>query len=146
VTGPRHGGWGDGEDLLRPYLGAWTAEASAAPGEADVGILRPFVLTSGRVVPADTSLEIEAQVVASQQGRVGYRELAFEQRDIVLLCHTTMSVAEVAARLRYHIGVARVLIADLAVSGHVIVRRPDVDPALDLDMIERVIRALEAIR
>jgi uncharacterized protein DUF742 len=63
-----------------------------------------------------------------------------------VLCHTTMSVAEVAARLRYHIGVARVLIADLAASGHVIVRRPDVDPALDLDMIERVIRALEAIR
>lgn len=142
----RHSGRGDGEDLLRPYVGGWTGEIAAKPGERDVAILRPFLLTSGRVVPSDTSLEIEAQVVASQQGRTSYRELAFEQRDIVLLCHTTMSVAEVAARLRYHVGVARVLIADLAASGHVIVRRPDVEPALDLDMIERVIRALEAIR
>ena len=106
-------------------------------------MLRPYLLTSGRV---DASLEIEAQVVATEQGRASYRRLTFEKRDIVLLCHAAMSVAEVAARLQYQIGVARVLIADLATSGDVLVRRPDPAPALDVAMIERVIRALEAIR
>ena len=56
-----------------------------------------------------------------------------------------MSVAEVAARLKLHIGVARVLIADLAAQGYVIVERPDL-PAHDRNLIERVIRGLEAIR
>jgi hypothetical protein len=106
-------------------------------------MLRPYLLTSGRV---DASLEIEAQVVATEQGRASYHQLTFERRDIVLLCHAAMSVAEVAARLHYQIGVARVLIADLAASGDVLVRRPDAAPALDVAMIERVIRALEAIR
>jgi hypothetical protein len=111
-----------------------------------VAILRPYLQTAGRVVPVDATLEIEAQVVATDQGRAAYHYLAFEKRDIVLLCHTAMSVAEVATRLRYQIGVTRVLIADLAASGDVLVRRPEAQPALDLAMIERVIRALEAIR
>jgi hypothetical protein len=108
-----------------------------------VAILRPYLLTSGRV---DATLEIEAQVVATDKGRAWYQRLTFEKRDIVLLCHAAMSVAEVATRLQYQIGVARVLIADLAASGDVFVRRPEAEPALDIAMIERVIRALEAIR
>jgi hypothetical protein len=56
-----------------------------------------------------------------------------------------MSVAEVAAILGLHIGVARVLVADLAELGYVILRRPKAQPSQDIDMIERVIRGLEAI-
>ena len=57
-----------------------------------------------------------------------------------------LAVAEIAAQLGLHIGVARVLVADLAASGYVIVRRPGTTLANDLDTIERVIRGLEAIR
>jgi hypothetical protein len=142
MTGPAQG---DGEQLIRPYVADWSAPAQAPSRHPDVAILRPFLQTAGRVGPADPTLELEAQVVASQRGRTSYKQLAFERRDIVALCHSTMSVAEVAARLEYHIGVARVLIADLRASGHLLVRRPSVEPARDLDMIERVIRALEAI-
>jgi hypothetical protein len=133
----------DGQHLIRPYMRDRPGPA-AAPGERDVAILRPFLLTAGRV--AQAPLELEAQVVATQLGRTSYHQLAFERRDIVVLCHTAMSVAEVAARLQYHVGVARVLIADLHASGHVLVRRPDADPVHDLATIEKVIRALEAIR
>jgi len=42
--------------------------------------------------------------------------------------------------------VARVLVADLAELGYVILRRPKAQPSQDIDMIERVIRGLEAIR
>jgi hypothetical protein len=136
---------GDGEGLIRPFVADFSARGPAPARHPEVPILRPFLQTSGRVEPADPTLELEAQVVASQQGRTFYRQLAFERRDIVALCHTTMSVAEVAARLEYQIGVARVLIADLNASGHLLVRRPSIEPMRDLVMIERVIRALEAI-
>jgi hypothetical protein len=134
------------DGLIRPYGQGAPPPRRPEPRAADVAMLRPYLLTSGRVVPVDRNLEIEAQVVASEYGRVAYPHLAFEQRDIVELCHTALSVAEVAALLRYHIGVARVLIADLAASGHLVLRRPGPAPGHDLAMIERVIRGLEAIR
>jgi uncharacterized protein DUF742 len=113
--------------------------------DPDVTLLRPYLLTSGRAQPVDHTLEIEAQVVTSQLGAASHPRLTFERRDIVALCRTTMSVAEVAAMLGLHIGVARVLVADLAALGYVVVRRPAGRLSQDLGMIERVIRGLEAI-
>jgi hypothetical protein len=133
-------------ELIRPYASAGPNLGAREATDPDTELLRPYLLTDGRVEPADGTLEIEAQVVASELGYASYAQLAFEHRDIVRLCGTTMSVAEVAARLGYHIGVAKVLIADLAARGHLVVRRPNARSALDLNIIERVIRGLEAIR
>ncbi|MEU8631473.1 DUF742 domain-containing protein [Amycolatopsis sp. NPDC048633] len=107
-------------------------------------LLRPYLMTSGRAQPVDQSLEIEAQVMTSRLGAASHPKLTFERQEIVSLCRNTMSVAEVAAMLGLHIGVARVLVADLAELGYVVVRRPASD-SHDLGMIERVIRGLEAI-
>jgi hypothetical protein len=112
----------------------------------DVTLVRPYLLTSGRSQPVDHTIEIEAQVVTSRLGEASGASLTFERRDIVSLCRKTMSVAEVAAMLKLHIGVARVLVADLAALGYVVVRRPEAALPQDLRMIERVIRGLEAIR
>ena len=114
--------------------------------DPDVSLLRPYLLTAGRAQPVDHTLEIEAQVVTSQLGAASHSKLTFEHREIVTLCRETMSVAELAAKLKLHIGVARVLVADLAVHGYVVIRRPETRFSLDLGMIERVIRGLEAIR
>jgi hypothetical protein len=114
--------------------------------DPDVSLLRPYLLTSGRAQPIDHTLEIEAQVLTSLLGTASHPKLTFEHREIVSLCRTTKSVAEVAALLGLHIGVARVLVADLAGLGYVVLRRPDTRPSQDLDIIERVIRGLEAIR
>jgi Protein of unknown function (DUF742) len=113
--------------------------------DSDVSGVRPYLLTSGRVRPVDESLEIEAQVATSSHGATSPSDLTFEHRDIIELCRTTMSVAEIAALLRLHIGVARVLVADLAALGYVVVRRPAAALGQDLGMIERVIRGLESI-
>lgn len=113
--------------------------------DPDISLLRPYLLTSGRTKPVDQTLEVEAQVLTSQRGADAQHRLTFERRAIVELCHNTMSVAEVAAILGLHIGVARVLVADLAELGYVIVRRPGIRLTQDVDMIERVIRGLEAI-
>jgi len=114
--------------------------------DPDVSLLRPYLMTSGRTQPVDDTLEIEAQVMSSRLGAAAHGDLAFERREIISLCRKTMSVAEVAASLGLHIGVARVLVADLAALGYVEVRRPGTRLAQDLSMIERVIRGLEAIR
>jgi hypothetical protein len=111
-----------------------------------VSRLRPYLLTSGRAEPVDHTLEIEAQVQTTELGTTAYSRLSFEYREIVELCTTTMSVAEVAARLRLHIGVARVLVADLAALGYLVVQRPSFPFSQDVNVIERVIRGLEAIR
>lgn len=115
---------------------------------ADPGVsrLRPYLLTAGRAQPVDETLEIEAQVRTSELGAVFEGRVTFEHRDILALCHTSMSVAEVAARLGLHIGVARVLVADLAALDYLLVRRPGASLSQDVATIERVIRGLEAIR
>lgn len=112
---------------------------------ADVSLLRPYLLTAGRAQPVDLTLEIEAQVSATEQGTASRGRLTFEHRDIVELCREAKSVAEIAALLHLHIGVARVLVADLAAHGYVVVARPWGARGQDLDMIERIIRGLEAI-
>lgn len=124
------------------------SEPSPQPGEQRNGVsgVRPYLLTSGRSQPVDDSLEIEAQVATSSEAATSPGTLTFEHRDIVELCRTTMSVAEIAALLRLHIGVTRVLVADLAARGYVVVRRPDAALGQDLGLIERVIRGLKAIR
>jgi len=105
----------------------------------------PYLLTRGRVRPADESLELEAQVVATDAGQAGLDQLTFEPHDIVALCAHPYAVAEVAARLGLHLGVTRILVGDLVVSGHLSVRRPERDLHRRADIIERVIRGLDAI-
>lgn len=120
----------------------WTPQV----GEEAVSPVRPYLLTSGRAQPIDQTLEIEAQVVTSQLGATAAIGLTFERRDIVTLCLEAKSVAEIASILTLHIGVARVLVADLAQFGYVVVGRPRAKLFQDIDVIERVIRGLESIR
>lgn len=112
--------------------------------DADISLVRPYLLTSGRAQPVDQSLEIEAQVVTIHPA-ASAAQLAFERRDIVALCREPKSVAEVASILGLHIGVARVLVADLAQLGYLAVTRPGAQQSHDVDLIERVIRGLESI-
>jgi hypothetical protein len=115
-------------------------------GKEAVSLVRPYLLTAGRAQPIDQTLEIEAQVVTSQLGATAAIGLTFERRDIVTLCLEAKSVAEIASILTLHIGVARVLVADLAQFGYVVVGRPRAKLFQDIDVIERVIRGLESIR
>src|SRR4051794_39201964 len=89
----------------RPYLTmhGGISGVDETPGRDPVSRLRPYLLTSGRAEPVDHTLEIEAQVLTTELGASAYAGLSFERRDIVALCTTTLSVAEVAAKLRLHI-------------------------------------------
>ncbi|MET9083267.1 DUF742 domain-containing protein [Streptomyces sp. NPDC004237] len=62
------------------------------------------------------------------------------------LCRETKSVAEVSALLRVTLGVARMLIADMAAAGLVAIHQPDGAGAtggrLDAELLERVLSGL----
>jgi hypothetical protein len=111
------------------------------PGEQTTA-LRPFVITSGRVDGPDPDIQMETQVTA-HPGAAPAR-LPPEKRAIVTLCVEPLSVAEISARLRLHLGVTRILVGDLRAAGQLDVHVLDNDFP-DPETIMRVIRGLRAI-
>jgi hypothetical protein len=111
------------------------------PGEQTTS-LRPFVITSGRVDGLDPNIGLETQV-SSHPGALSAR-LSPEQRAIVHLCGEPLSVAEISARLRMHLGVTRILVGDLRAAGHLDVHVLENDFP-DPETIMRVIRGLRSI-
>jgi hypothetical protein len=111
------------------------------PGEQTTA-LRPFVLTSGRVDGPDPNIGMETQVTV-HPGAMPAR-LPPEKRAIVALCVEPLSVAEISARLRMHLGVTRILVGDLRAAGQLDVHVLDNDFP-DPETIMRVIRGLRAI-
>lgn len=133
----------------RPYVGDGPnsngGSAEPRPPVFEESRPRPYMLTGGRARPIDSTLELEAQVLTTRVGRSALERHAFEHRHILIVCTEPVAVAEVAARLGLHLAVARVLVADLLALGHLSVRRPHSDQRRNVDVIERVIRGLEAI-
>jgi hypothetical protein len=129
--------------LIRPFLddpGAVLPGAASPPAERSA--VRPFLVTSGRTTGA-TDIPVETQVMVTSLGRTALGSLTFEYRDIVTACDEPLAVAEIAARLSLHLGVARVLVGDLAHQGLVIAYEPSVDLADDVETIERMIHVLK---
>ncbi|MGW1023709.1 DUF742 domain-containing protein [Streptomyces sp. NPDC002577] len=133
VGGPPHGAAGDAGGLPEP--------AGRAPA------IRPFLLTAGRVSGSGSAspIPVETQVVATSAGLSVLHSLDFEQHDIVAACRRPQSVAELAAGLRLHLNVVRVLAEDLCTAGHLAIYRPDAATAQDLSVLRRVIDGLRAV-
>jgi len=104
--------------------------------------LRPFVITAGRVDGPDPDIQLETQVSVHPGAMPG--RLPPEKRAIVTLCQEPLSVAEISARLRMHLGVTRILVGDLRAAGHLDVHVLESDFP-DPETIMRVIRGLRAI-
>jgi len=69
-----------------------------------------------------------------------------ERHAIVSLCRDLLSIAEVSARLDLPLGVARVLIGDMAEQGLVILHRPTtVGDRPDLALLQRVLYGLHQL-
>jgi hypothetical protein len=132
---------------VRPFLRQGSGSPAPAPsrppppGEQTTS-LRPFVITSGRTAAADPDIGLETQVTV----RPGARpvRLSPEMRAIVGICAEPLSVAEISARLRLHLGVTRILVGDLRAAGVLDVHVLSSDFP-DPETIMRVIRGLRAI-
>ncbi|MBM9508133.1 DUF742 domain-containing protein [Actinacidiphila acididurans] len=128
-----------GEDAL--------PDRSSAEPVGRAPAVRPFLVTAGRVAGTGTGppMPLETQVVATAPGIEKLDRLTFERRDIVALCRQPQSLAEVAARLRLHLNVVRVLAQDLESTGDLAVYVPRPEAAHDLSVLRRVIDGLRAI-
>ena len=158
---PPTGGYGpDGRSAIRPYLQTPPVNyqpvagqpdelaVSGQPGTEPPGSskLRPFVLTSGRVSADGPEIGLETQVTAQARGgRVPTSRLSPELRAIVTLCIEPISVAEISARLKLHLGVVKILVGDLRATGYLDVHSRDVGSPNTPELILRVIRGLSAI-
>ena len=123
------------------YVPPPAADSPAPPGEQTT-VLRPFVITSGRVSGPDPNIGMETQVTTTAMAAPG--RLPPEKRAIVTLCTEPHSVAEISARLKMHLGVTRILVGDLRAAGQLDVHVLENDFP-DPETIMRVIRGLRAI-
>ncbi len=126
--------------------GGFAGEAADEP-QGRAPAIRPFLVTAGRVAGTRSGppIPVETQIVATTGGLQSLRLLTFERHDIVASCRQPLSVAEIAARLRLHLNVVRVLAEDLQSSGHLSVYVPRADTGRDLSVLRRVIDGLSSI-
>lgn len=132
---------GDGYDLPETVSGSGSDAPHSEEEPEDESLVRPFIITGGRTRHARVQLRVESLVVVTDVEPPS--TLQFEHAQIVELCQTPISVAEIGARISVPLGVAQILVGDLADAGLVRVHEATsiATPALLLRMIDAV-RAL----
>ena len=106
-------------------------------------ILRPYAITGGRT-RTRSHFALEALVVTSVDDPARGR-LAFERRTVADLAITPISVAEISAHLQVPLGVARVIVGDMADEGLVRVHQPRAEGRPDVALLERVLNGIRAL-
>jgi len=124
-----------------PEAGPDVYDASGA-----AAAVRPYTWTRGRT-KSGFDLAIETLVSTSPRGRAQVATLQLEHRAVAELCEQTRSVAEVAALLSVPLGVARVVLGDMAGLGVVTVHQTasSAGSAPDLALMERVLSGLRRL-
>jgi hypothetical protein len=154
----------DMDDTIPPP-GSWPPGPPSAPGaygrpiarepeyepppvevESSSASVRPYAWTRGRT-RSGYELQLETLVSTSLRGRDELGVLAFEHRSVAELCAQVHSVAEVAALLSVPLGVAKVLVGDMAGMGLVVVHQSGSSngDAPDLALMERVLSGLRRL-
>lgn len=114
-------------------------------GDAGDGLrVRPYAITGGRT-RARTELEVETIVFRTPLGEERGRDLPLERGQILALLSSPQSTAEISARLRLPLGVARVILGDLIDEGYVAVNNRSATGRPDLRLLERVLDGLQAL-
>jgi hypothetical protein len=108
-------------------------------------VVRPYILTGGRTEPSHRELALETLVSTTESGTEAAWALDHEEAVIVRLCEAYQSVAEIAAHVGIPLGVARVLVSDLANAGHVQLHRPPATSERpDGQLLRRVLHGLRS--
>jgi Protein of unknown function (DUF742) len=115
-------------------------------------LVRPYAVTRGRTRPS-LDIALEALVETTVRGRSAVSNKGGQVREhqyIASLCDGRLqSLAEIAARMKLPLGVARVLIADMAAEGLVAVYEPtsldDANDAVGTELLERVLSGLRRL-
>ncbi len=114
------------------------------PPKETYGLVRPYSLTGGRTA---SHVDLAIETLVSATGQAADSAARPEHSAILRLCATPRSVAELAALLKMPLGVARVLLGDLAAAGSVAVHRTagSADAAPDVALMRRVLTGLRRL-
>jgi hypothetical protein len=116
-------------------------------------LVRPYAVTHGRTRPR-LDIALEALVETTNRGRAAGTSSGgsrHEHQYIAAMCDggRLQSLAEIAARMQLPLGVARVIIADMAADGLVAVHEPtsldDESDAVGTELLERVLSGLRRL-
>ncbi|HET9140140.1 DUF742 domain-containing protein [Actinophytocola sp.] len=137
--------YGPGHFTLDQALDVEGLAVDAGTGE-DASIVRPYSWTRGRT-RSSVDLRIEALVSTSDRGANLNAVAQAEHRAVAELCREPRSVAEVATLLGVPLGVAKVLVGDMASLGLVIVHRTATGGSnkAHLLLMERVLSGLRRL-
>jgi hypothetical protein len=102
-----------------PGPGGQPARQSGSAGR----VVPVFAVTGGRTRSTGSDLPVESLVTLTEQASLG-GDLQMEYRIIVQLAERPVSLVEIGAALRVPVGVARVLVSDLAEAGYLEVHVP----------------------
>ncbi|HEY0816277.1 MAG TPA: DUF742 domain-containing protein [Pseudonocardia sp.] len=129
----------------QPYTGS-SPVSEGDPGDTGASAVRPYTWTRGRT-RSGFDLAIETLVSTSRRGQEQLSVLQVEHRAVAELCEQARSVAEVAALLSLPLGVARVLLGDMAGLGIVTVHQTasSAGNVPDLALMERVLSGLRRL-
>ncbi|UYP20680.1 DUF742 domain-containing protein [Rhodococcus sp. Z13] len=107
--------------------------------------VRPFVRSGGRT-RAEVELPLEALVSAVPSAIGTETGAAMEEHRLVLaLCAQPRSIMEIAALAQIPLGVARVLVGDLAATGEITVHRTADKVGPNSELLERVLTGLHEL-
>lgn len=117
------------------------------PGEENAASVRAYAWTGGRTRPS-CQLEIETLISTTVRAEELMHTMRSEHQSVARLCRDTKSVAEIGAVLSIPLGVARVLLDDMAGLGLITVHgnRTTGDGQPDMDVLRRVLRGLSNLR
>ena len=112
-------------------------------------LVRPYAVTRGRTRPR-VDVAMEALVETTDRGRQYITLIGREQQMIASLCDGNLqSLAEISARMRMALGVAKVLVADMAAEGLLAVYEPtsleNSNDAVGTELLERVLSGLRRL-
>lgn len=115
-------------------------------------LVRPYAVTRGRTrARLDIALEALVETTARGQSLLSARGgQGREQEHIAAMCAERLqSLAEVAARMQMPLGVARILVADMAADGLIAIYEPtsldDANEAVGTELLERVLSGLRRL-
>lgn len=109
-------------------------------------VVRPYVLTRGRTRTDGIDVPLDAITIACVPADAPMPHAMPETLAIVALSQGPVPLVEIAGRLGLALGVARVLVGDLATSGVVALRAPrPVDAHTDTQLLERLLDGIRAL-
>ncbi|NLU81313.1 DUF742 domain-containing protein [Rhodococcus sp. HNM0569] len=105
-------------------------------------LVRPFVRSGGRT---DSDIDLQLETLVSVSGTLDDRDSLDEYRRVLEACDRPRSIAEIASLTQLPIGVARVLVGDLAGAGTLVVHRSAGKDGPDTVLIQRVLDGIRRL-